>query len=350
MTPEPLDPALVATGRDLARDYILGALRSSGRFRYQVDFRTGELARDYNMLRHCGAIWAALAAPGLDDPRRLDPAVRYLLEQLRPFGPGVVMIERERIAKLGGSGLAMLALTAYRRRRAGDAVAAACAAAVMGLARGVVAMHRGDAVFDHKFDVTTGRVARFASDYYVGEALFGIADALLDGPASDPAAAAHRDFLLDAVRRLGRRDYGVAETSHWMLYALEAAARLDPDPALLDHAGRIVDALLREPQKAVRLRSTPTACRSEGLLAYLRQVAAQPDRTVAAGHAARAAAARQLLEDNLRAQLRFQGTDPRSRLLRGLLGGRNDLSIRIDHVQHNLSALSGYVALAESVN
>jgi hypothetical protein len=80
--------------------------------------------------------------------------------------------------------------------------------------------------------------------------------------------------------------------------------------------------------------STPSACMSEGLAAYLRMA-----RRISPADLD-GAAYRQTLHDNL--ILQIQSLRPDGSFVRGI--GRTD--VRIDFIQHNISAFAGYSVLA----
>ena len=101
--------------------------------------------------------------------------------------------------------------------------------------------------------------------YYTGEALLALL-ALYK--------MTREEQWLDAVRdiesELALEDYGVQEQSHWMLYSLELLSQFEASPLYFQHAEKIVLHILDHPQYLSWERSTPIACRSEGLLAFLR--------------------------------------------------------------------------------
>ena len=153
------------------------------------------------------------------------------------------------------------------------------------------------------------------------------------------AAARAPPYLASAMRAermLGPRGYGVAEQSHWMLYALEAlhtSLHLAPDQGvshrdLEEHACKtsrafwrtltIVPATnpLRPRSKrgsAGRLAPAPIR-RRVGAVAKLR------DRILIE------------VKANLLQQLRYQAEDG------GFVNGKDDFSMRIDYIQHNISS------------
>lgn len=302
-----------------------------GRFVYRYDALTGLPGHGYNTLRHCGAAWAML-----DVARRAGPLPAVVAAAGRALGwlstralcqppddPAAVCVASGDSVKLGGSGLAMLALCEYAAL--GDRSRLPLAAA---LARYVLTQRRLDGDFHHKRSLATGALVDFRSDYYTGEALFGLARlAAVSGEARWRTAAAW------SARMLAPTDYGRAVHSHWMLYALAAIHAGEPEPVLRAYAGRIAAAIVAEPGYRAEGRSTPVSCRSEGLMAYLRLAGGSP---VAGGPDP--AAVLRTVEENLALQ---QGCAvPGGAIMRG--GGSTE--VRIDYIQHHISACLAYWA------
>jgi hypothetical protein len=146
---------------------------------------------------------------------------------------------------------------------------------------------------------------------------------------------------------------------HWLLYALNELYRHRPELLYLDQAMRIAGAISmaqnRQPAFPDYLgsyynppRSTPTATRSEGLLAAYRL----------ARDFGLEREARSILETvrlNIGFQLATQVLPERALYLRDperCLGGftrsLTNFEIRIDYVQHNISALVALYRLLES--
>ncbi len=210
----------------------------------------------------------------------------------------------------------------------------------------------------HKLRLATGKLDDHVSQYYPGEAALALIrgsrlnrDRLRLTPADDPwldAAARGARWLIEV------RDRDLPQQrlnhDHWLLYALNELYRLRPEPLYRRHTERITSAILGLQNRWSTYpdwhgsyyrppRSTPTATRSEGLAAaYLLE----------RDHG-RADAAQRLLEGlelGVRFQLQTQ-LGPESALYlpnprRALGGFRRSLTnyeVRIDYVQHNVSAL-----------
>jgi hypothetical protein len=197
-------------------------------------------------------------------------------------------------------------------------------------------------------------VKEFTSRYYPGEAILAclrIQPFDPEGPWLDAAARGAR-WLIEV------RDAGVPTKElthdHWLLYGLRELLRHRPDELYRGHAERITTAILTSQNLRGLLepdwcgswytppRSTPTATRSEGLMCAW-------EIAVDAGDQARADRIKAALGEAIRFQLRTQ-VRPESalhlkspwRALGGFRKSLTDYEIRIDYVQHNLSALLGF--------
>jgi len=308
-----------------------------GRFIYrhqrtEVPRRTA----DYNVLRHCGAAWSMLdiatqygQMPGVINAAGL--AIGYLISNhIRPFGDdGSACVVEDGIVKLGGNGLALLAIAElYRLNRRDELLDIA-----RQLGRFILSEQRPDGDFVHSRIYATREERDFRSNYYTGEALFGLLRL---------HEITGEENWLNAVvfseDRLNQIDYGVDADSHWMLYALEALNRVRTSDTHVEHARRIAEHIMSTPDYRVGVRSTPIACRSEGLLAYVRLLA----NAGLTGSSPTMAAA----IDHIRTNLALQNSckTPNGSFIHG--GGRDD--VQIDYIQHNISAFMGFSRLPAS--
>jgi hypothetical protein len=302
---------------------------SKGEFLYRYDM-IGRPLRGYNALRHAGCVWAMMHVGGQATRSAARRASAWLIKHYRcTNGNGLALVHRDRI-KAGGNALAILAhleLGTPKDMRI-----------ARGLANHLLSLQREDGDYHHKLS-TNGAIDDFRSDYYTGEVMFALARFAAAAKAPPYLASAMR-----AERMLGPQGYGVAEQSHWMLYALEAlhkSLHLAPDQGvshrdLEEHACKIVEGILDNPDYRARNQSTPTACRSEGLLAGWRLLRS-------AEEAERFAKLRDRIlvevKANLRQQLRYQAADG------AFVNGENDFSIRIDYIQHNISSLYDFAVI-----
>jgi hypothetical protein len=287
----------------------------------------------YNLLRHCGTLWfMARAVRELDVP---DPdlivsiarAAGYIAGKLEPTPwaasdkPSLALVTKGAV-KLGGLGLALLALAEAQKIPPLQALLPK--ALPLGAATTIARMRQyaldeieGDD-FRHKRDLLTGAVLPFRSDYYTGEAIFGL---LMTGPADD--------HLTRVTTALMRRRYGWAEQSHWMAYAACEATERGTVPEALGAAylSGLMEAILSDARYRQRRQSTPIACRTEALTRVLLLARSMPG-LLPQDQLSRI---RQHAAENLALQLDWYA--------RGQFWkGDDSRKVQIDYIQHNATA------------
>ncbi|MEE8523509.1 MAG: hypothetical protein V3T72_06225 [Thermoanaerobaculia bacterium] len=359
-----LDPEMLLRHAELGGRYLTRAVDGAGRFVYSYLPKTDAVKSSYNALRHCGTIFSMLELYEVSGDRELLAAAERALAYLESRLLGrcrigdvetACVVERGEV-KLGGNALAIVALAKYTAAT-GDR---RYSRLIDDLGRWILTTQGEDGEFEiHKQSHPGGEVSDFVSGYYPGEALL----ALVRRPEPDPA-------WIDAAERGARwlievRDRQVPDNAlnhdHWLLYALDELYRLRPNPLYLQHATRITGAILgRQRQRRPEFpdwlgsyyrppRSTPTATRSEGLgAAYLmvRDAGRIGPGHHRPGREQQQAALLEALELGVRFQLQTQLlpenvlylADP-GRALGGFHRSLTDYEIRIDYVQHNISAL-----------
>jgi len=309
-------------------------MQFDGRFRYRFCSQTDKNFSGYNALRHAGAIWSLLDVYNetgdkllLDSSRRgITFMLNSYLRYFRDF-KNVCICEDNKI-KLGGNALSALALV-YFYEITGEEELLQYADQLCSF------MHKernDNGHLIHKRYFTSGRISTFHSMYYTGEALLALLTLARQNKKSNWLQAA-----MDIYANL-EPHYGVEEQSHWMLYSLELLTSLDPSSRTRYHAKEIVCNILEEPHYLEWKRSTPIACRTEGLLAFLRTITPEDDAVLKKKCMAQ-------VESNLERQLKY-------RLANGLFirGGedRRHHEIRIDYTQHNISSFLHYSRMIRS--
>jgi hypothetical protein len=344
--------AAVAGARYLAR-----AVKHDGRFAYDYWAMSDQERSGYNVLRHAGSVYSMFEVLGRKPDDELRSAAERAIAGLQLFvqpcpppAAGERCIVEDDIVKLGGNALAVLAL-AKQAEVTGNREHLPL---MRTLARFMVALQRPSGEFDpHVLRASDGAAHPHVSDFYPGEALF----ALLRLHRLDPGGP-----WLDAAERGARwliegRDADLPSTElphdHWLLYALNELSRLRPDPALLEHAMAIARAIVRSQNTDPPYpdwrgsfyrppRSTPAATRIEGLnsaLALARDFGSTADAT--AFRRSLDLATRYLLQQQFRPESALYLPDA-LRALGGFRRSFGDFEIRIDYVQHAVSALLGY--------
>jgi hypothetical protein len=323
---------------ELARqsaECLANLTQEDGSFRYRYDSKSGSMLGGYNILRHAGSIWAMLDIyRDIPDEKILESSQRathYLLASSLKFFRRYTnaCICEDNTIKLGGNALSTLALLSLFEIT-GERF-------LLSVARQLCQfmldqrLEHGNLV--HKRYFGSGKISGFQSMYYTGEALLALL-ALYK--------MTREEQWLDAVRDiesgLAPEDYGVKEQSHWMLYSLELLSQFEVSPLYFQHAEKIVLHILDNPEYLSWERSTPIACRSEGLLAFLRM---KSPETVDNNTTIRERCIRQV-QYNLAKQLTFRLPD--GSFIRGGNDRRNN-EVRIDYIQHNISSLLHFARL-----
>ena len=332
--------------------YLRQAVDARGRFAYMYYPGSDRVAASYNIVRHAGTVYAMFDLYQTTRDRELlraaERASKFLQSRIQPYKNSknmACLVEKGRI-KLGAVALALVAL-AKQIEVTGDR-------SLLVMARRLASYIQHSQEASGQFISVrlhpSGRVKMFDSEYYPGEAILGLLRLYaLDRQAAwlDTAAkGAHylitvRDRDLATIRRI---------QDHWLLYGLNELYRFRKRDSYLRHAMRIASAIRgsqnRRPAAPDSLgsygrsaRSTPTATRSEGLLA-----AYQLARDF--GTRKQARAIRDTIYLNLALQVQTQFRPESVLYLKRparALGGFHDsltgLSVRIDYVQHNISSL-----------
>jgi hypothetical protein len=353
-----------AEARDSAASYLVRHLNTKGRFDYLRGSRSN--SKKYNLLRHAGAIYSLLQYNEAHPSPELRGAIlrasaylraRYLgpvkghPDLLALFSKAEEEGVADRTAKLGGAGLGLIALCGSHKLDPSTV----SLEDLQGLGRFVLFMQREDGSFHSKYIEESGYDPEFESLYYPGEAMLGLTK--LYEVDKDPKWLA---AALRAAERLVTSREGVARppADHWMMIAGSPLLRLHDKVAspaikqapLRSHLGLLGGIMMRDQRKVARTepdsehggfnrdgRSTPTATRLEGLVSLLRiqRMAEQEEEGLA-----------ESIKEGLaflqRCQFKEAGANrggmPRS-CAQDAGEGKRDLEIRIDYVQHYLSAL-----------
>lgn len=363
LSPEALLDAALRGG-----EYLRRHQEADGSFDYAYAPKRDEVDDDDNLLRRAGTCYSLIelhrAAPAetqgeFGQPTFLEVARRGLAALLDRHTQAVALPGMEPSVeavispgdelKLGGSALLALALVEYQNV-SGDS---GWLPRVQNLARFLVSQQEEDGHFVSKISLE-GRRFDFESGYYPGEAILALTRLhRLDGdPRWLEVARRGADWLIQV--RDGDKTTAELAHDHWLLMALDALDELSGDEVYGQHAGRIAQAILDAQRKtAPHLdwvgsfydppRSTPTATRAEALVAMHRLARRQGRAT------------RPYLESLLRMaafQRRCQLDEvsamylPRPDLaVGGFRRGLTHFEIRIDYVQHNVSALLGVRAI-----
>lgn len=354
----------------LASEYLGACVLADGRFSYRLNPNPGvTVSASYNILRHAGTLWAMCDAhsAGAELGEAILRAAHFLRSQVAPIegvpdtlavwsDPEVNHRDDDPVqAKLGGTGLGLVALLAVRNLEPD----AAPLEELRGMGRFLMYMQEPDGRFVSKYvPAEGGKDDSWRSLYYPGEASLGLVMLHEADPEGPWLGSALHALLHLADSRRGSDD---VPADHW---ALIATARIlphvreappatfgDAEERLVDHARQIVDEILasqvelpdgdpRDGGFTRDGRTTPAATRLEGLQASL-SILPEGDPRRETVEAAVDRGVRFLLDSQIDSGL-LRGAWSRA------IATRSDESdsfnerateVRIDYVQHALSVM-----------
>jgi hypothetical protein len=355
-------------------DYLARACMADGRFVYRVHLDPEvQPSEAYNVLRHAGTLHAMINYqrrwPSDEVGAAIERGSRFLRDKhmaALPHKLDMLAIWEEEAtedpeeAKLGGAGLALLALSELEGLRP----ASTPLDELRALGSFIGFMQKQDGSFHSKyFGDERGRSDAWTSLYYPGEAALGVLMLQrLETERQSPDKKSWKPVAAKALEYLSRTRRGQQRVppDHWALLASAELLRQDADDpssdldreAIIGHAVQIANHMLSErPQHApvARLhgcfdnagRTTPTATRLEGLQAVLELLPPKHDALRARIASAVGAGIAFLMRAQVR-DGRYRGGMPRAITKENERAGE----IRIDYVQHALSAFIQYYEAA----
>lgn len=330
-------------------EHLFRLIEPNGRFIYahRAD-RIGDQLDGYNMLRHCGTVWfmcTALSSLGisLSSQHRMSlaKAVKYVLKKVQEPSWDEVGLPREegglprlclvtkKTVKLGGTGLALLMLRSFRaleeKQESGDVNTSDDHDITVARLENYILSQASSGDFTHKRNFADGEIMTFRSDYYTGEAIYG----LFQGSRITPKVLTIVEGLLNAR-------YGINVQSHWMAYAAcEALTKglLNPR-VVVPYLTALVEAIIGDPSYRDRQESTPIACRSEALTIFLRTINRSP---LFAMHFSPSLVrqAQEAAAENLSLQLTWYNKGQ-------FWKGKGSEKVQIDYIQHNAASFLNF--------
>jgi len=358
--------------------YLAKNTKEDGMFEYRINMDPAiEVKEKYNILRHAGAIYAMSMyyqlQPDVDMLSAIERAGKYLRDEpIYPISgrddmlavwskPEVNRSGKPLQAKLGGTGLGLVALLSIEKIHPGFTPLPD----LQSLGQFIVYMQKEDGSFYSKYIPSMGgRWGKWQSLYYPGEAALGLL-MLYEKDSSDVWIKSVAKALAYMAR--SRKNRTNIPADHWVLLATEKILSLENNlelpvsrELLINHAIQICDAILQSQIKNPERpdydggfsedgRTTPTATRLEGLQAAL--------SFLPPGHEARKridSAVPRGISFLLRAQIRerkFIGAFSRAvdKIDQDIPNAdkfnRRATEVRIDYVQHALSAMIQYLHL-----
>lgn len=368
-------PHHVSKAIELSTAYLINANEPSGQFVYRVNPRRwGQTKKRYNVLRHAGAMYALAQAyqrqPNDDVRTVLIAASQFLKSRCMAPLPGrddmlgiwslqqVTYANEPSQIKLGGAGLGLVALISVEKIIPGTT----SLTDLRKLGQFLLYMQKPDGSFYSKFIPSEGgKSDLWTSLYYPGEAALG----LLMLNELNPS----RRWLVAATKALAylikHRD--ITTTDQWSLITGAKLLSLKSYPTeilsrklIIQHTVRVCESILQEQilyaddhkyigGYCINGRTTPTATRVEGLFAAF-SIIGYKDAVLRNTIKSSIQAAMNFL---LREQItkgKYSGGIPRAvgRLSSNKVFNRRIREIRIDYVQHALSAMVQYEQMFEA--
>lgn len=346
----------------IAGDYLVSVTNEDGSFVYEYNASHDWESSSYNMLRHAGTIYSMLQLyDTVNDDQLLsasERAIEYLLSFSVEYDNASCIVYDDAI-KLGGNALAVIALAEHAKVTDDSKYLLI----MQDLTKYIKQSQKDSGEFICKRYYSTGVTSDFVSQYYPGEALLALCRLYsLDGNKTWlDVAETGAQYLINV------RDADISTNDlthdHWLLMALNELYRYRSNQLYLNQSMRIAESIMykqrdgvnREPKYPEWLgsyytppRSTPTATRSEGLIAAYHLAVDFGDSDTAL----RILNATILgVEFQLRTQFTSDNVadlpDPQH-----AIGGFHEsltcYDIRIDYVQHNIcSILSLYHIISE---
>lgn len=165
-----------STPTRLAMEYIYNHTQPDGRFIYKTnpDSDVKYDKSEYNEVRHAGVLYSMYLAEIIRKDRLLKKqrimASQYFVDNyVRKIANDMfVVINHSNWASLGGAGLGLVALSnLYPDGYVKIDV-------LRGLGKFIVYLQNPDGSFNHEYDTSTGKFMAYKSDYYPGEAALGL--------------------------------------------------------------------------------------------------------------------------------------------------------------------------------
>jgi hypothetical protein len=293
-------------------------------------------------VRHAGttfALWQTCRSNRLDadasTTNRLRYATAYLCDRAEE-SQGALRINTGAEYKLGASALAVLTLL-EAKQSTGDYPSDI----VAGLINGITKQQRSDGSFTCYLDRSTGAALMRTSPYFPGEAIFALTRAWRVLDCAECRRAAERGLIyLQAA--ISRTDWSLLALQHWTIKAIaELGSGAVNHVDLLGSVDAAIDAWLEyEVAGWFPVSSSALATKAETLLASAAAWFRLGEQSRALNRFDRAVGV-------LLYALELQYGDDDPRLAGGFACSASRPAVRIDNVQHMISALLDYASLIQ---
>lgn len=221
-----LDKAYVEQLLDNASSFLVDQIRSDGSFVYGMYPRFDNEIENYNIVRHASTLWSLICRyrmqPSSELKAIIDSAFDYTLTQIiyDEDGNAYLYETKNDEIKLGGNGVAIVAMTEYMDALGSDKYMDLCRR----LGGGILTMlDQQTGEFWHVLNGDFTRKEAFRTVYYDGEATFGLCRLYtLTGEQK------WLDAAVSAVDHFIAADY-TQYKDHWVAYSMNEITKSIPD-------------------------------------------------------------------------------------------------------------------------
>ena len=228
-----LDDAYTEMLIGTSMDFLVSQLKEDGSFIYGMYPRFDNEIENYNIVRHAAAIWSMVCRYRMTGDENLaaktEKAIEFLLENVKYSDEDTAYLyeEKDDEIKLGGSGLALIAMTEYMDARGNENYKDVC----IKLGNGILTMlDQESGQYYHVLNGDYSKKEAFRTVYYDGEATFGLCQLYeLTGDVKWLEAATL------AVEHFIAGDYWQYK-DHWVAYSMNAITKHVNDPRYYDFA------------------------------------------------------------------------------------------------------------------
>lgn len=209
-----------------ASDFLVNQVKEDGSFVYGIYPRFDEEIQNYNIVRHASSLWSLICryrlSPDQTLAEKIHKTIDYMLSQVIYDSDGRAYLyeEKDDEIKLGGCGLAVVALTEYMEVFEDDRYKDVCCA----LGQGILSLlDQASGEYYHVLNGDFTQKEAFRTVYYDGEATFALCR--LYGLTKNHIWL---DAAQSAVDHFIQADY-TQYKDHWVAYSMNEITKYIPD-------------------------------------------------------------------------------------------------------------------------
>ena len=232
-------------------NYLVNMTNDKGVFVYEYDPVNDVESSSYNILRHAGTIYSMLQLYNVTCDEKLltssENAIDYLLSFVKPFDNSSKCIVYNDAIKLGGNGLAVLALSEHAKVTRDSKHLNI----MQDLAKYIQVSQKESGEFISKRYYSTGEISDFVSQYYPGEAMLALCRLYsLDNNETWLDITEKGAMYLINLRKDVPTESLVHD--HWFLMALNELYRYRDNPLYFNHSMRIAESIMYAQRDGVK--------------------------------------------------------------------------------------------------